>query len=110
MVDTNQKASDVGIYLLQEQRAETKKREDDIKKYQRRKDVFDLGVGLYQNTVLDAKAENFALSNSPFKAKLVAMQGNAANILTIQNTIDGGGQGGYGGNSYNYWYDHFATQ
>ena len=110
MVDTNQKASDVGISLLQEQRAETKKREDDIKKYQRRRDVFDLGVGLYQNTVLDAKAENFALSNSPFKAKLVAMQGNAANILTIQNTIDGGGQGGYGGNSYNYWYDHFATQ
>ena len=40
----------------------------------------------------------FALSNSPFKAKLVSMQGNAANILTIQNTIDGGGQGGYGGN------------
>ena len=31
MVDTNQKASDVGISLLQEQRAETKKREDDIK-------------------------------------------------------------------------------
>lgn len=110
MVDTNQKASDVGISLLQEQRAETKRREDDIKKYQRRKNVFDAGVAIYQNTVLDAGAENFALSNSPFKAKLVAMQGNAANILTIQKTIDGGGQDGYGGNAYNYWYDHFATQ
>ena len=41
MVDTNQKASDVGISLLQEQRAETKKREDDIKKFERRKNIFN---------------------------------------------------------------------
>lgn len=110
MVDTNQKASELGVSLLQEQRAETKKRRDEAKEWETKNKIFDLGVGIYENTVLDRKAEEFALSNSPFKAKLIALQGNASNILSTQKKIDSTGEGGYGGNAYNYWLDHYSRQ
>ena len=106
----NQKASELGISLLQEQRKETKRRESDAKKWDRRSALFDFGVGVYENTVLDTKAEEWALGNSPFKAKLQAMQGNAANILKTQTTIDSSGAGGFSGSAYNYWVDFYSKQ
>jgi len=36
MVDTNQKASELGVSLLQEQRAETKKRRDEVARHESR--------------------------------------------------------------------------
>ena len=106
----NQKASELGISLLQEQRKETKRRESDAKKWDRRSALFDFGVGVYENTVLDTKAEEWALGNAPFKAKLQSMQGNAANILQTQAAIDSSGKGGYSGNAYNYWVDFYSNQ
>ena len=87
----NQKASELGLSLLQEQRKETRRRESEAKKWDRRNAALDFGASIYKNTVLDTKAEEWALGNSPFKAKLQAMQGNAANILKIQDTINSTG-------------------
>lgn len=110
VTDTNQKASEFGISLLQEQRKETRRKESEAKKWDRRNAALDFGASLYKNTVLDAKAEEWALGNSPFKAKLQAMQGNAANILQTQKTINSTGPGGFSGSSYNYWVDFYSKQ
>jgi len=106
MVDMNRKASEVGFSLLEEQRERTEKRQDEIKKYNNRKNLFDLGVGIYKNTVLDEKAETFALSNAPFKAKLLAMQGNASKILETHKTINSE----FAGDAEAYWTGHYITQ
>ena len=42
----NRKASEVGFSLLEEQRERTEKRQDERKKYDNRKNLFDLGVGI----------------------------------------------------------------
>jgi hypothetical protein len=110
VTDTNQKASEFGISLLQEQRKETRRRESESKKWDRRNAAINFGANLYENTILDAKAEEWALGNSPFKAKLQSMQGNAANILKTQSTIDSTGVGGFSGSAYNYWVDFYSRQ